>query len=106
MLRWMSKKGEEMATQRYSAEFKEEAIKQVTERNYPVTEVAERLGVTTVTLYSWLKAANGPGSGRTNKEVVERKDREIAALKGQVKRLEEERDILKKAAAYFAKESR
>ena len=95
-----------MGASKYSAEFKDEAIKQVTERGYPVTEVAERLGTTREALYQWMRAAGVSPRAKSSQQVVEKKDHEIAALKAQIKRLEEERDILKKAAAYFAKDSR
>jgi transposase len=90
-----------MSQTRYTDEFKEEAVKQVTERGYPVKEVAERLGISAVTLYNWLGAK---GSGRSRK-VEQELLAENAKLKAELKRVQEERDILKKAAAYFAKAS-
>ena len=44
-----------MSGKRYTDEFKIEAVRQVTDRGYPVSEVAERLGVTAHSLYAWLK---------------------------------------------------
>ena len=44
-----------MSNKRYTEEFKAEAVKQVTERGHPVAEVASRLGVTTHSMYQWLK---------------------------------------------------
>jgi transposase len=44
-----------MSGKRYTEEFKIEAVRQVTDRGYSVTEVADRLGVTTHSLYAWLK---------------------------------------------------
>jgi len=44
-----------MSGKRYAEEFKVEAVRQVTDRNYSVREVAERLGVTTKSLYDWIK---------------------------------------------------
>ncbi len=44
-----------MSSKRYGAEFKAEAVKQVTERGYKVAEVAERLGVSIHSLYAWLR---------------------------------------------------
>ena len=44
-----------MSGKRYSEEFKQEAVKQVTQGSYPVAEVAHRLGTTTHSLYAWLK---------------------------------------------------
>ncbi len=51
-----------MSKPRFPEEFKIEAFKQVTERDYPVAEVASRLGVSTHSLYPWLKhyVPNGP----------------------------------------------
>lgn len=90
-----------MASKRYTAEFRAEAIRQVTERGYPVSEVARRLGVSSFSLYKWLKGAN------KTPRLAAREDlrAENARLKAELKRVEEERDILKKAAAYFAKAS-
>ena len=45
-----------MRTQRFTPEFKEEAVRQVIERGYPVSEVASRVGVSTHSLYKWVKA--------------------------------------------------
>lgn len=90
-----------MSSKRYTAEFRTEAIRQVTERGYPVREVAKRLGVSSFPLYKWLKGVN-----RTPRLVAQEDLRaENARLKAELKRVEEERDILKKAAAYFAKAS-
>jgi transposase len=96
-----------MGVSKYSAEFRDEAIKQVTEKGRPVIEVAKRLGVTSWTLYTWMKVAGAPTpSEKQSKPAVPDLAKENQALKAQVRRLEEERDILKKAAAYFARESR
>lgn len=96
-----------MGVDRYTAEFKDEAVKQVTERGYSVQEVADRLGVTTTSLYKWM---HDRGVGRPKDKVEAGRMKDLAAenarLKSENKRLQEERDILKKAAAYFAKESR
>lgn len=48
-----------MASKRFTDEFKAEAVKQVSERGYPVTEVAERLGVSSHSLYGWLRERAG-----------------------------------------------
>ena len=87
----------------YTAEFKAEAVKQVIERGHGVVEVSSRLGVSDKSLYLWVRQAKelqGAGSG----EAALLKS-EIARLKAELKRTSEERDILKKAAAYFAKVS-
>ena len=87
------------SSKRYTEEFKIEAIKQVTERGYSVADVADRLGTTTHSLYAWLKRYGEPKPQQSNKN----DDRaEIAQLKSELRRVTEERDILKKAAKYFA----
>jgi transposase len=83
---------------RYTQEFKIEAVKQITERGYPVAEVAERLGICTKTLYLWRSQLSDEP-----KRVKSSDDRlKIAKLESELKRVTEERDILKKAARYFA----
>jgi len=93
-----------MTYRRFTDEFKVEAVKQVTERGYKVSEVSERLGVSTYSLYKWLKQARG-SNGRHGKDHTAALQKENVRLKNELKRVEEERDILKKAAAYFAKAS-
>lgn len=90
-----------MANRKYSDEFKDEAVKQVVERRYSVREVSERLGVSSKSLYLWVRAARGD---RTQGKLDDSRQ-EIARLRAELKRVQEERDILKKAAAYFAKAS-
>jgi len=92
-----------MSSKRYPEEFKIEAVKQVTERGHPVAEVASRIGVSQHSLYEWLKRYSVPPVERSE---LQGQAAEIRRLKAELKRVSEERDILKKAAAYFAKESR
>ena len=84
---------------RYTDEFKIEAVKQITERGYSVADVAERLGTTTHSLYAWLKRYGEQSPKQINKAESQT---EIAQLKAELRRVTEERDILKKAAKYFA----
>ena len=74
----------------------------VTDQGYPVKAVAERLGVTTHSLYAWMKRF-GPKHTK-DQEFVEAQ-RELRRLEAELGRVTEEREILKKAATYFAKES-
>ena len=92
-----------MSSQRYPPEFKDEAVRQVLERGYTVAEVSQRLGVSTHSLYKWVKAVKPDKSGEQAAELVEAKS-EILRLRAHMRRIEEERDILKKAARYFARE--
>lgn len=89
-----------MGTKQYTDEFKTEAARQVIEHGRSVREVSTRLGVSIDSMYAWVR--------QHRKAPVERQaDAGLAAenrrLQAEVKRLTEERDILKKAAAYFAK---
>ena len=93
-----------MSGNRYTEEFKREAVRQVTERGYSVVEVAERLGISSKTLYGWKQRYKDEHSEQAATLSDEYK-RETARLKAELRRVTEERDILKKAAAYFAKES-
>ena len=92
-----------MSSKRYQEEFKIEAVKQVTKRSHPVADVASRIGVSQHSLYEWLKRYSLPPVERSE---LQGQAAEIRRLKAELKRVSEERDILKKAAAYFAKESR
>lgn len=91
-----------MSGKRYSEEFKIEAVGQVTDRGYSVSEVATRLGITTKSLYDWIKRY---GDDQAQHVQISDQHKEIRRLKAELRRAEEERDILKKAAKYFAGES-
>lgn len=90
----------------YTAEFKREAVRLVTEHHYGVAEAARNLGINTNMLRRWKREfadqANGafPGKGRLSPE-----QEELHRLRAENKRLRMEREILKKAAAFFANES-
>jgi transposase len=94
-----------MARQRktYTPEYKLAAVKMITDQKLSVAEAARRLGISENRLHEWKKAhaAKGadafPGSGHLTPQ-----EEEIKKLNAEVKRLEMERDILKKAAAFFA----
>ncbi|VTQ53125.1 Transposase [Campylobacter jejuni] len=92
-----------MGTQRFTPEFKEEAVRQIVERGYSVTDVSARLGVSPHSLYKWVKAIKPDKTEQHAADLLEAKS-EILKLRAQLRRTEEERDILKKAARYFAKD--
>lgn len=91
-----------MGTSNYSDEFKRDAVQQITVRGYPVRKVARRLGVSSHSFYKWLKLFGEPVS----KSVSVDHEAENRRLKRERARVTEERDILKKAAAYFAQDAR
>ena len=88
----------------YTPEFKKEAIKRITEKGLPATQVAREIGASAETVRSWVKAAKKNkkepfvGSGNLRKD-----DKALKELEKKVADLEEENAILKKAAAIFAK---
>ena len=90
-----------MNNPRYSPEFKDEAVRQVIDRGYSVPEVAQRLGVSAHSLYKWVNAVK-PDKSDQQTEELKRAKQEILKLKADLRRTEDERDILKKAARYFA----
>ena len=85
-----------MSTKRYTDEFKIEAVRQVVEYGRPVAEVAERLGVSVHSLYGWRRQH---GQGEVGRRVEQDQNAEVRRLKAELRRVTEERDILKKAAA-------
>jgi len=93
-----------MGHQRYTPEFKDEAVRQVLERGHPVSEVAERLGVSSHSLYKWVRDVRPSKDEKRSDELLESK-KEVLKLRSELRRVQEERDILKKAAAYFARDS-
>tara|TARA_R110002020_G_C16310165_1_gene773790 strand:+ start:3722 stop:4072 length:351 start_codon:yes stop_codon:yes gene_type:complete len=80
---------------RYSDEFKQEAVNQVAVHGYSVNDVAERLGISTKTLYGWLKKFSKPTKAREEEQDLRA---ENARLKRELKRVEQERNLLKEAA--------
>jgi transposase len=92
-----------MARKSYTAAFKLQAVKLLTEQHLAVAEVARRLGVSENCLREWRKAVRDqgeaafPGHGQLSPA-----DDELRRLRAEVQRLKAERDLLKKAAAYFA----
>ncbi len=89
---------------RFTQEFKLEAVRLLEAGGRPAAEIARELGMPRNRLYKWQEQVRNkgvgafPGSGRG-----ENND-ELARLRRELERVTEERDILKKAAAYFAKE--
>lgn len=92
-----------MARKVYSREFKLQALRMVTDKGLSIAEVSRQLGVTEGCLRNWKKAAEEqedaafPGPGKLSPA-----DDELRRLRAEVHRLRAERDLLKKAAAYFA----
>jgi transposase len=86
---------------RYTAEFKAEAVRLLQTSDRPVTEIAEHLGVTAKTLHEWVRAVRPAAPDRLTGD----ERQELEQLRRENARLRMERDILKKAAAFFARET-
>ena len=89
--------------QHYTAEFKQEAVRQVEQEGKSPAQVARELGIAEQTLSNWRKTAKA-GKLATGKAVTP-EQMEMSRLKAENARLKMELEIVKKAAAYFAKES-
>ena len=89
----------------YTTEFKEEAVKLVTEAGLSIPEAARRLSVGKSTIEYWVRKARKSGLSDNGRRGVTAEEMEVNRLRREVAELKMERDILKKAAAYFAKES-
>ena len=91
---------------KFTNEFKEESVKLALSSGQPIAKIANELGISKTTFYGWVKAGmnkkteisqiNSPSSR------IKSLEEELKQLKKLLKRTEQERDILKKAAAYFA----
>jgi transposase len=92
-----------MARKVYTSEFKQSAVSLVTEQDYKPEEAAKNLGINVGTLRYWIKRHRRGGVVDPAEQIDLRKRN--TELEREVARLRMERDILKKAAAFFAKES-
>lgn len=93
-----------MATRRFDKEYKIEVVKQVKEIGRSVPDIARELGLHVNTVYKWLKEYETIGSNAfVGSGNLRPEDEEIRRLKKELSDLREENQILKKAAAFFAK---
>ena len=92
---------------RYTREFRQEAVKLVMDEGLSWGEAARRLSLPTSTLANWVKAAKAGRLGEVGKKYrpLTEIEMELARTRKELAEVKMERDILKKAAAYFAKES-
>jgi transposase len=95
-----------MARREFSREFKLEAVKLVQERGVSKAQAARQLDVHPNLLRKWMRESDAdPQHAFPGKGVLKPEQAEIERLRKEVARLKMERDVLKKAAAFFAKES-
>ena len=86
----------------YTSEFKESSVKLALESDQPIVQTARDLGVNSNTMHTWINKYSKPkpAAARTDEHIYD----EIKRLKKALARMAQERDLLKKATAYFAKE--
>jgi transposase-like protein len=95
-----------MERRKFTREFKLEAVRLIKERGVGYAQASQDLGVHPTQLRGWVKAlADDPSQAFPGHGQMKPEQAEIARLKREVAKLKAERDILKKAAAYFARES-
>jgi len=98
-----------MQRSKYSKEFRDSTVQLILNNNESVVKVAADLDLNSQTLYNWIsrykKAHNLPSKENHRQTVKEPIDEELKRLRRENKILKQERDILKKATAYFAKET-
>ena len=92
-------------SRRYSDDFKRDAVRLVTDQQYKFKAAAQAVGVSEKSLRDWHKKFAPPPKACGDDASVDELREENKRLRKQLKRAEMEREILKKAAAYFAKES-
>ncbi|ANG62266.1 transposase [Marinobacterium aestuarii] len=94
-------------TNSYTAEFREAAVKLAVESDQSISQTARELGVNVNTLHTWIRKYHGKQDVSSGNQVDDQHlYDELKKLRRDNARLKEERELLKKAAAFFAKESR
>ena len=88
----------------YPSEFKESAVKLAIESTNPIEQTAKDLGINVYTMHTWIREYSKPKTKEAGaREMIYHFD-EIKQLKKELFKVTQERDLLKKAAAYFARE--
>jgi len=94
-----------MSRRKYTPEYKQEAVLLAQQSGIPISQVARNLGINDNVLRRWIKEHTDPGKKPFTGHGIPR-DEEMARLKKELQQVKKERDFLKEAAAYFAKESK
>ena len=91
---------------RYTDEFKAEAVRLIRDSAQPVAQVARNLGIADHLLYRWRAEQQQANSQGHTRQSMRAEQEELARLRRENATLKQERDFLRRAAAFFAKESR
>jgi transposase len=94
---------ERRSRRQYSDEYKSEAVRLANDSGKPVTQVARELGVNANVLHRWMREEREAQAAGKTRSGVKAEQEEIARLRRELARVTQERDFLKRAAAFFAK---
>ena len=94
-----------MQRRRFTPEYKQEAVQLAQQSDIPISQVAKNLGINDNVLRRWIKEFTDPSKKPFTGHGSPR-DEEMARLKKELQQVKKERDFLKEAAAYFARESK
>ena len=100
-----SKKRQQRARRKFDSVFKANVVRLLKDGNESVAELSKRLDLTENSVRNWAKQAEVDAVGGTSSALTTAEREELQRLRRENKRLEMEREILKKAAAFFAKEN-
>ena len=101
-----TKKKRSSRRQTYAPEFKADVVRMCQSSGESIPKLCKRLGLTETTVRNWVRKAEASSSGGGGVDALTRSEREeLVHLRRETKRLKMEREILKKAATFFAKES-
>ncbi|NEQ29146.1 MAG: transposase [Microcoleus sp. SIO2G3] len=89
----------------FNPEQKAEAVRIVTQSGKPISQIAKEMGLTESALRNWVKQADINQTADPNGALTTQERQELAQLRREVKRLQMERDFLKKVSAFFAAET-
>lgn len=95
---------EKKTRRQYSDEYKAEAVRLISNSGKPVSQIARELGVDTNVLHRWMREEREAGAAGKARGTVKAEQEELARLRRELTRVTQERDFLKRAAAFFAKE--
>ena len=91
---------------RHNDEFKREAVRLARSSGKPLSQIARELGISDSTLHDWIRKADEADRQGLSVEEVRAEKKQLAEQRREIARLKQENELLKKAAAYFAKGSR
>jgi len=95
---------ERRSRRQYSDEYKSEAVRLANDSGKPVRQVARELGVNANVLHRWMREEREAGAAGKTRGTIKAEQEEIVRLRRELARVTQERDFLKRAAAFFAKE--